>query len=99
MLGAALGPALHQSYNLNYLTEDGEMGETISICELDAVDTVSICSGEEVMLFAEGAIVEDHDWTWSPADWLTTTEGDTTYASPSETITYTVTPSVLDVIV
>jgi hypothetical protein len=93
----ALDEAFSEYYNLNYLTEAGLTGLPWDDCEVGpAVDTVNVCAGEPVMFFVEGDFVADYDWVWSPAEGLTTTEGDTTYASPDTIITYTVTAGLLD---
>ncbi len=50
-------------------------------------DSVSRCgAGAPVLLVASGAV----NYTWSPASGLNTTTGDSVYASPAGTITYTV---------
>ncbi|NOQ72607.1 MAG: T9SS type A sorting domain-containing protein [Crocinitomix sp.] len=93
----ALDAAFSEYYNLNYLTEEGITGLPWDACEVGpGVDTVIVCAGEPVLLFVEGDFVVDYDWIWSPAEGLTTTEGDSTYASLDTSITYTVTAGLVD---
>ena len=84
----AMNNALPDLYRINYLTDEGEHGVAWNACT--EVDTVKVCPGLPAMFFVEGEDTDDYDWNWLPPLGLTTEFDDTTYASPSETTTYTV---------
>jgi gliding motility-associated-like protein len=57
--------------------------------DVDAGEDVSICSGQQAVLIASGAV----DYSWWPSNGLDTVTGPVVNASPVQTTTYTVTGS------
>jgi len=66
------------------------MGSFWNRCTDPVMDTIAICQGSSITLFVEGAFAFDYDWIWTPDIDLSSDEGDSTIATPTDIIAYTV---------